>query len=52
LHEYNSKANFHRSPSHHVEGGSLADIFVVRSATRWLRLKGQLRTCEQSRHRM
>jgi hypothetical protein len=29
-----------RSPGHHVEGGSVADIFVVRSATRWLRLKG------------
>ena len=24
---------------HHVEAGSLAEIFVVRSATRWLRLK-------------
>ena len=28
----------HRSPGHHVEGGSLAEIFVARSATRWLRL--------------
>jgi hypothetical protein len=26
------------SPGHHVEGGSLAEIFVARSATRWLRL--------------
>src|SRR5258706_2981369 len=32
----------HRSPGHHVEGGSFADIFVVRSATRWLRLYGYL----------
>jgi hypothetical protein len=24
----------HRSPGHHVDGGSLADIFVARSATR------------------
>ena len=31
---------YHRSPGHHVDGGSLADIFVVRSATRWLRLLG------------
>ena len=23
---------------HHVEGGSLAEIFVARSVTRWLRL--------------
>ena len=30
----------HRSPGHHVDGGSLADIFVARSAIRWLRLKG------------
>ena len=30
----------HRSPGHHVDGGSLAEIFVVRSATRWLRLYG------------
>ena len=30
----------HRSPGHHVEGGSLAVILVVRSATRWLRLYG------------
>ena len=28
----------YRSPGHHVDGGSLADIFVVRSATRRLRL--------------
>ena len=28
----------HRSPGHHVEGGSLAVILVARSATRWLRL--------------
>jgi hypothetical protein len=28
----------HRSPGHHVEGGSRAEIFVGRSATRWLRL--------------
>jgi hypothetical protein len=30
----------HRSPGHHVDGGSLADIFVGRKATRWLRLYG------------
>jgi hypothetical protein len=30
---------FHyRSPGHHVDGGSLAEIFVCRGATRWLRL--------------
>jgi len=28
----------HRSPGHQIEGGSLAEIFVARSATRWLRL--------------
>ena len=28
----------HRTPGHHVEGGSLAEILVGRSATRWLRL--------------
>ena len=33
-----SKLGSHRSPGHHVEGGSLAEIFVGRSATRWLRL--------------
>jgi hypothetical protein len=27
----------HRSPGHHIEGGSSAVILVVRSATRWLR---------------
>ena len=27
-----------RWPGHHVEGGSLAELFVARSATRWLRL--------------
>jgi hypothetical protein len=26
--------NFHRSPGHHVDGGSLAEIFIGRSATR------------------
>ena len=31
-------ANLYRSPGHHLEGGSLAVILVVRSATRWLRL--------------
>ena len=30
----------YRSPGHHVDGGSLAVILVVRSATRWLRLYG------------
>ena len=28
----------YRSPGHHVEGGSLAEILVRLSATRWLRL--------------
>jgi antirestriction protein ArdC len=28
----------HRSPGHHVDGGSLAEILVARNATRWLRL--------------
>ena len=35
-----AKARHHRSPGHQVKGGSLADIFVVRSTTRWLRLYG------------
>jgi hypothetical protein len=30
----------HRSPGHHTVGGSLTDIFLTRSATRWLRLYG------------
>src|SRR5262249_50733441 len=30
----------HRSPGHQVDGGSFAEIFVGRSATRWLRLYG------------
>jgi hypothetical protein len=32
--------DIHRSPGHHVDGGSLAEILVGRSATRWLRLNG------------
>jgi len=28
----------HLSPGHHIDGGSLAEILVGRSATRWLRL--------------
>jgi hypothetical protein len=32
--------DLHRSPGHHFDGGSLAEIFVARSATRWLRLNG------------
>jgi hypothetical protein len=31
---------FHRSPGHHVDGGSLAEILVRLSATRWLGLYG------------
>jgi hypothetical protein len=31
----------HRSPGHHVEGGSLAVILVARNAIRWLRLYGR-----------
>src|SRR5260370_18309020 len=32
--------DLHRSPGHHVDGGSLAEILVRRSATnRWLRLR-------------
>jgi hypothetical protein len=27
----------HRSPGHHTDGGSFAEILVVRSATKWLR---------------
>ena len=30
----------HRAPISHVDGGLLADIFIVRSAMRWLRLYG------------
>ncbi|MCP1966938.1 hypothetical protein AB7M49_000858 [Bradyrhizobium elkanii] len=29
-----------RSPGHKVEGGFMAEILVVRSTTRWLRLNG------------
>ncbi len=32
----------HLSPGHHIDGGSLAEILVGRSATRWLRLNGRL----------
>jgi hypothetical protein len=31
-------AALHRSPGHHIDGGSLTEIFVGRKATRWLRL--------------
>ena len=31
----------YRSPGHHVEAGSLAEIFVGRSAMRWPRLYGR-----------
>jgi ABC transporter substrate binding protein len=37
---YHRVRALHRSPGHHVDGGSLVEIFVVRSATRWLRLYG------------
>ena len=30
----------HRSPGHHVDGGSLAEILVVRSTIKWLRFYG------------
>jgi hypothetical protein len=33
--------SLYRSPGHHVDGGSLAEIFVDRSAIRWLRLYGR-----------
>jgi hypothetical protein len=33
-----ASSSVHRSPGHHVDGGSLAVIFVARSAIRWLRL--------------
>src|ERR1700732_1371895 len=33
----------HRSPGHQIDAGSLAEIFVVRRATRWLRLYGSPR---------
>jgi hypothetical protein len=39
-------------PGHQCDGGSLADIFVVRNAIRWLRLYGYRRTAEQSLQRM
>jgi hypothetical protein len=42
----------YRSPGHHDDGGSLAEIFVGRSAIRWLRLYEQRRTSEHRRHRM
>ena len=32
------------SPGHHVDVGSFAEIFVGRSATRWLRLHGRFVT--------
>ena len=34
----------HLSPGHHVDVGSFAEIFVGRSATRWLRLHGRFVT--------
>jgi hypothetical protein len=34
----------YRSPGHHVEVGSSAEILVGRSVTRWLRLNGYPRT--------
>ena len=33
-----NKRKLHRSPGHHSDRGSLAEIFVARSAIRWLRL--------------
>jgi hypothetical protein len=42
----------YRSPGQHVEGGSLAEILLVRSATMWLRLYGYPRGAEQSLQRM
>ena len=30
----------HRSPGHRVDGGSLAEILVVRSTIKWLRFYG------------
>ena len=35
-----SSNSAYRSPGHQCDGGSLAEIFVGRSATRWLRLYG------------
>ena len=32
-----SRTTFISLPGHHVDGGSLADILLVRNATRWLR---------------
>ena len=37
---FQDRLGMHRSPGHQVDGGSLAVILVVRSATRWLRLYG------------
>lgn len=34
------RREFHRSPGHQLDAGSLAEIFVGRSATRWLCLYG------------
>ena len=42
----------YRSPGHQVDGGFMVDIFVVRSATRSLRLYGRPRWREQPLHRM
>jgi hypothetical protein len=38
-----NERNLHRSPGHQADGGSLAEIFVDRSAMRWLRLYGYSR---------
>jgi len=47
-----SLLKYHRSSRHHVDGGSLAEIFVARSATRWLRLYGRPWRREHSLQRM
>ena len=36
--QYFIDISVYRSPGHHVDGGSRAEILVGRSATRWLRL--------------
>jgi hypothetical protein len=40
----------YRSPGHHVEAGSLADIVVARRATRWLRLYNPDTACSAPIH--
>src|SRR6267142_1248048 len=38
-HDFSFPRNY-PSPGHHADGGSIAEIFSCRSATKWLRLNG------------